>query len=502
MKRNFLILLLLLLLALPAVLPLFRQGMFVSDDGDWMIIRFSAFHQALRDGQFPVRFLGRLNQGYGYPVADFLYPGFMYLSEIPKILGFNFVESVKIIMGLSLIASSVFTYLWFRENFSFQASLLGGLYYLYAPYHLWDIYKRGSVGEILALAVVPFILWAFESKKIFFYTLGIGMLILSHNTLALLFLPAIIIYAILRKTLDTKYLILNTILGFGLSAFFWIPAIFDLKYTKFSQTRISDFGSFFAGIDLLGIGIVILLFSGALAFFNKKFRRDKIAIFFFLTGLAAAFLAMPISKFLWNYLPIAFIQFPFRVLSIFILSCAYLLCWLLSRLNGKLKLASFILAGVFLVLSLPFIKPVFTDKAEGFYTTNEDTTTVQKEYMAVWAEKNPEQRAVNKVEVIRGSSEIRTIINNNRKIVFETLSGKPAEVRINTVYFPGWQAKIDGKSVAISFDNPEGLMIISAPAGKHVFEILWAETPLRQFADYLSILSFGGLVILVLKKGK
>ncbi|MBI5019227.1 hypothetical protein HZB58_03065 [Candidatus Gottesmanbacteria bacterium] len=62
-------------IALFAVLyPLMRPGFFVSDDGEWMIIRLSAFYQSLADGQFPVRYLGRLNNSYGYPVANFLYP--------------------------------------------------------------------------------------------------------------------------------------------------------------------------------------------------------------------------------------------------------------------------------------------------------------------------------------------------------------------------------------------------------------------------------------------
>mgnify|MGYP001558299250 FL=1 len=76
-KETILILFLLLILTIPVILPLLHGGFFQSDDGEWMVIRFSAFHQALRDGQFPVRWLGRLNQEYGYPVANFLYPGFM-----------------------------------------------------------------------------------------------------------------------------------------------------------------------------------------------------------------------------------------------------------------------------------------------------------------------------------------------------------------------------------------------------------------------------------------
>src|SRR3990167_5400734 len=108
-KGQLITIFLLVLFSIPVILPLFRQGFFQSDDGEWMVIRFSAFHQALRDGQFPVRFLGRLNQEYGYPVANFLYPGFMYLAEIPKIIGFGFVDSVKIILIFSLFGSAIFT---------------------------------------------------------------------------------------------------------------------------------------------------------------------------------------------------------------------------------------------------------------------------------------------------------------------------------------------------------------------------------------------------------
>src|SRR3990167_1912376 len=79
--------------------PLARLGFFVSDDGEWMIIRLSAFYQSLAEGQFPVRFLGRLNHSYGYPVANFLYPGFLYIGSVIHRIGFSFVDSIKLILG-------------------------------------------------------------------------------------------------------------------------------------------------------------------------------------------------------------------------------------------------------------------------------------------------------------------------------------------------------------------------------------------------------------------
>ncbi len=107
--KKFSLLILIAVIVLVCI-PLFRPGFFVSDDGGWMVIRLSAFYQSLREGQFPVRFLGRLNHGYGYPVANFLYPGYMYIGSVIHFLGFSFVNTVKIILAGSVVVGTVLTY--------------------------------------------------------------------------------------------------------------------------------------------------------------------------------------------------------------------------------------------------------------------------------------------------------------------------------------------------------------------------------------------------------
>ena len=94
-------------ISLIALWPFFKKGYFESHDGEWMVIRFTAFHQTLASGQFPVRFVDRLNNNYGYPVLNFLYPLPFYLAEIPKLLGFGFVDSIKSIFILSSVFSVV-----------------------------------------------------------------------------------------------------------------------------------------------------------------------------------------------------------------------------------------------------------------------------------------------------------------------------------------------------------------------------------------------------------
>ncbi len=504
MRKIFLWIPLIILFSVPVIIPLFHSEFFQSDDGEWMIIRFSAFHQALADGQFPVRFLGRLNYGYGYPVADFLYPGFMYFGEIFKFLGFGFVSTIKIILGLSMIGSALFIFLWLSKIFSRWASFVGSLLYLYVPYHLFDLYKRGSVGEILALGIIPFIFWQIERRSFFWTSVGIGFLILSHNTLALLFLPIIVIYLLTHSLASAVYFLPSIFLGLGLSAFFWIPAIFDLQYTVFDKTKVSDFSDHFASLDLVGLSlltvfvIVLLTFR---RFDNSNYRTKMLMIF---TGVAAVFLSLPISSFAWQLLPSSFVQFPFRFLSITILSAAFLGALLIDKIKGK---KSFAIGVLFLILgfisSFPYLSPaVFFDKGDSYYSTNEGTTTVKNEYMSVWVRDVPKEHFKEKVEIANG--EIKDLVVKTNNISFLTDSKTNTTVTINTIYFPGWMAKVDGKNVPINYQNNKAIMQLNIPSGEHRIEINFSETPIRLASDIVSLVFLFVLLVIAIvgKLGK
>lgn len=504
MKKNLFLIFILIILAIPSVISLFHPGFFQSDDGEWMIIRFSAFHQVLRAGEFPVRFLSRLNYEYGYPVANFLYPGFMYLGEIPKILGFGFVDSIKIIFGLSMVGSLIFTFLWLRKFFGKLESFVGALFYLYAPYHLYDIYTRGSVGEVLALAIVPFILWQIERKSFFWSALGIEFLILSHNTLAVLFLPLIIAYLLLRK----QFLIFNSLflilLGFGLSAFFWLPALADLQYTVFSQTAVSSWSSYFADASLIGIPIIFIFLLLIILFITKKIAiaKHRLTVIFFIVGILSLFFSVELSKPVWNFLPASFIQFPFRFLSITILSAAFLTAVSLSVLPKNLK---FITLAILLLLlgfsAKPLLSPsLFFDKGDSFYSTNEGTTTVKNEYMPKWVKIPPSKRPDTKVANLNGQELINVTAVTPKKISFNVYLPTPRVIQVNTVYFPGWTAFVNGAKANIDYNNEEGLIRINLAKGQNNVQVVFSETPLRVGADLISLVSLATLLFLIVKK--
>ncbi len=498
-KKLLKYLIIVFILSIPSIFALLRPGFFITDDGNWMIIRFSAFYEALRNGQFPVRFLPRLNNGFGYPVANFLYPLFMYIGVPIHIIGFNFVNTVKIIFGLSLISSSVFSFLWLRKKFDNLSSLIGSLVYLYFPYHLWDVYKRGSIGEVLALLIVPFILWQIERNSLFFISIGIALLVLSHNSLALLFLPIILIYYYLSKK-DLKKILFTLFFGLGMSLFFWLPALFERKFVVFDKVLVSNFSDYFVNLNNLNLIGLIFLLSFLLTFFIVKRVKDKNYYLFFIVSIICLFLIFPISQFLWPLFS-SFIQFPFRLISVLILTTAFFVAFQLNYLKGRNKIVLIIIYLALLVFSAKdFIYPKnFTNYPDTFYSTNQDTTTVKNEYMPKWVKSIPVSNPSSKVEIIKGEGEISNLKSNGNTISFNIEVKEKALVSINTIYYPGWVVKIDNKESVINYDNEMGLIQFNVKKGSHFVKAYFKETSLRLVVDFISLVSFFALILLSIK---
>lgn len=503
-KINILLIIILFIALIPSVFPLILPGFIVTDDASWMVIRLSAFFDSLRDGQIPVRVVERLNNGYGYPVSNFLYPGFLYLGSFIHIIGFNFIDSVKVILIVSMISSGFFTYFWLKKIFDPIASFIGSLFYVYTPYHIYDLYRRGSVGEILALAFLPFILWQIERKSLVLSSFGIFMLIISHNSLAFLTLPVLILYAFLQK--KGIFIIFSTVLGMLMSSFFIIPALYELSYTKFNSVQISDPRNYFATIQLIGYSSFLILPALILVVFllrnSFKFISHKGLIFMFLAFfIGSTTLSSPVSSFFWNAVPSQIIQFPFRILSILLISVAFLSAFIVSKSSGKLR----VLSPIMLIAALAFSSSFYLTNVERstqpdeFYSTNMDTTTVQDEYMPKWVIEKPDKIFNNKFEIISGEAEIVNFSNNSRKGEIELSNALNSKVRFNQLFYPGWKAYMSNERITIDYANKFGAIEVTSPRNVGTITFIFEETPLRYIANILSVIGLIALLFIVLR---
>jgi hypothetical protein len=470
-----------------AILPLLKPGFFMTDDGDWMIIRFSAFYQTLREGQFPVRFLGRLNFSYGYPVANFLYPGFMYLGSFIHALGFSFEDTVKIIMGASFAVSGFFGFLWLRSFFGSFASSLGAITIPLAPYMLFDAYKRGSVGELLAMSVSLICLWAIERKNFWVLPLAYGFLLTSHNTFALMFTIVLVLYISIRKAWWAGKAML---IGLGFASFFWIPALYERRFVMFDQTNISNPFEYFATGETIYLLHVIQIMSavGWLLFIKRK---NPLEIFLASTFLLAIFFASAISAPFWSVSQVArIIQFPYRFLGIAGILGSYFVARVIDgRKNIWVSGAVFCAVGV-LWYGVNTLSPVrFITRPEGYYSTNEATTTVADEYLPKWVTSRPEKRSYERLSWFKGNGKITPIKETTQTVIAVIEANEPSIIQINSIYYPGWGISVDGIPERIDYQNTDGFLRVNIPVGKHTVYAQFRETIPRFLADSVSVIS-------------
>lgn len=500
-KINKILPIILLLCFIPALWGIFHAGFFVSDDGHWMVIRLSAFYEALTSGQFPVRFLPRLNQGFGYPVADFLYPLFLYIGSVLHLLKIPFLLDVKLLLTVSVFLSGLGMYLFLKRYFSSVAASIGALFYVYLPYHLYDIYVRGSVGEVVSLAIVPFLFWAIEKRSWIQSGIFLGLLILAHNTLALFFFPIVVIYAIMRK-MTVRFVALFSVTGLGLSAFFWLPALFDKQFTVFDSVAVSNpFGYFVNTVSYQLVGwIVLAVFAGI--FFVKFSLKEKQLIFFFLLGVVSLFFSFSVSSPFWHIDMLSkLIQFPFRFLSLVLLSESFLAAYLVEHFRKKVLLTLFLVL-LLIFSALPYLFPAKYDYfPESFYATNAATTTVRDEYMPRWVKNTPTTYAYQKISLDSKIGSVSQVSSKGTKLSFVVNMKQDSGLVIDFVYFPGWYATVDGKSITVNATH-DGLIQLEVPQGQHALRLWFGETPVRLLADMISFIAivFLGFALLIKKK--
>ena len=196
---------------------------------------------------------------------------------------------------------------------------------------------------------------------------------------------------------------------------------------------------------------------------------------------------LPLSKALWENVPLLKeINYPWT--SLFPLGL------LLSLLGGKIFTATkqYFLIGVFfclfaIVFTLPYARPAnYIDRGDGFYFTNDATTTSSSELMPLTVKSFPTSRPPQKIEVIKGQGTATVVEDKSQKKVISLNLSTPSTVRLNTIYFPGWHWYRDSKEVAISYSNPQGLMEASLPEGNYTVSALFQNTLIRIVANTIS----------------
>jgi hypothetical protein len=516
------ILVLAFVVCLPLILPYFKTGFFPSHDGEWAVIRLSDMYREIKDFQFPARYSGYLNFQYGYPLFNFTYPLPYYLGLIPVLLKLGFVNSIKILFSLSVVFSFFSMFVLAKELWKDKwAALASAFFYTYVPYRIVDLYVRGSIGESLSFVLFPLILLGikkiYERKKLsdmLFTAVMFALLIATHNIMTVLFgiiILLIILLVLFKKEINFVIrLLLSLFFSLCLAAFFWIPAIFEKNLILLSKIPIADRSLYFVKpLQLIipqwgygtptdpnpfgyQIGIPqLIIFVLAFIFALKSVKKNKdarIALFLIVVTLLVSFLLFSPSAFIWKITPLlSEINYPWTLLGI-IMFLVSLLAGYLTKFGKVMALTVLALGIAALFLFIPHARPeYFVNRGDAFYLTNQATTTSSNELLPLWVKQLPLSSPPVKVAVAAGK--VTDLFYNSNKITFSLDSPKSETIRINTIYYPGWEFSVDGIKTAVNYHNQFGVMDVRVLAGRHVVQGEFSETPLRLFSDFVSLFS-------------
>ncbi len=512
---------------------LFKPGMFTSHDGLHQIVRFFYFDQALRDGQLPPRWVQGLMNGFGYPLFIFSYHLPWYIAEIIHMLGSSIIDSVKMTFLAGFALSGITMYFMQRDLFGRLAAVAGTGLYLFAPYRFSNIFVRAAIGDATAFIFAPLVFWAiWKLKKGWSWkwvgvgSIGTAGLILSHAMVATLFMAIFAIYIISFSVLvknKIKYLkncLFTLILGSGISAYYFIPSVMERGNTKFQSLMSQIFsGTYFPSIsDLIyskwGYGVFHSL-EGAMSvqlglvqwvvvvltlivilrkMLNKKLDKNqkdlanlgKILLFtFFISIIMMLSVSLPVWK---AFSQMVFIDFPWRMLSVstFLVSIS---TGLLLSMAGKFKTV----LAVLLIFSAIYFNRNHLRINEtlpwdlSFILKLEKTTNSYDEYTPKWVRPDLVKENSPKVELSDLKSNLSINRNTSNKLDLEVTSPSGGNIFVNTIYYPGWEATVNGVKSKINYDN--GLIKLPLEKGDSIVKLRFHETTLRLFSDLISIIS-------------
>lgn len=378
----------LLLTILFSNLPNFTDYLVGTADGTFHLWRIEGLKEGLLSGQFPVRISEKWQYGYGYASPIFYGETFLLPAAVLRMIGFDITSSYRYYLLLVNAATMLIAYYCFGKVLkSRYLGLFASMLYTISVYRIHKMYYRGTLGEALALMLLPFLVYGFykvftediRSKEYKWnwipLTIGYAGLLQSHLLTgemagAFTIILCVVMWKKVFRWPTFKVLAQTVIFAVLISAWFIVPfadymLTADLKVEHAVGRRIQErgilpahlFTTFFSDTgevffaetgmyktDPTGISIALVVILGIWAFlaffgYTKKMSdtdRKLAGVLAAFSGLAMIF---SLSAFPWDKIQslngvaqtlVSSLQFPDRILSM-----ANLCLALLGGLIGK-----------------------------------------------------------------------------------------------------------------------------------------------------------------------
>ena len=514
-----------LLTALIAGRMLLTSQHFYTHD-DMQVFRVNEYVQCLRDGQIPCRWSANLGKGYGYPLFNFYPPVIYLIPSLLHLVGLPIITSLNLFMFASFLLAGWGMYLLGKalthdSRLGFLASILYTLY----PFHAINVFIRGVYAENLAWSLLPLIFYLIYqqsrhnrlSRTLPFV---LAIVYLTHLIGAIIVTGLVIIWALYHQNL--RRVLGQILLSLGLASFFLIPALVEKSlvqtesmisgyfaftnhyvssYQLFAQYKWSYDASLWSAAPdempyMVGhVHTALLMITGFILLFalfrNRSLwvRNSKqllLALGLLLAAVFLLFLSHFKADFLWQVLPpLAYVQFPWRFIAWAALPLILAIVIALSLLPKKLSYMLTLLTSLILLFySLPFFYPRAYDTL-----TDQDILVgrerIEQQTKSLYDYLPKSIKSLPPEIPIYPSSSTRTSFSYQDTLTLD----RPSSVSFPIFYYPGWVAQVNGTQITLPSPPDSGLITLDLPEGKSEILLRFDNTPLRLFANYLSLFS-------------
>jgi hypothetical protein len=499
------------------------------------------FDEAIRQGQFPVRWIEGPASGYSQPLFNFYQVGLYYLVEVVHLVVPRLSRSLTLTLGLLWWTGGGFMFLWLKR-FGLLPAALGALMFALSPYLVQDIFVRAAYPEFAAICFAPGVMWSVDrlmtTGRPLFLPISaslLGLMIICHLPAALIASPLLVANVLfLCVTKQAKWASVGKVAAagvgaLGLSAFYVLPALIELKYinTLALTTSNADYHNHFVlakqldGFALglpdqlsfqLGVSQWIVVVLGSLVLLGALIRRRRLqprefGILVWLGAIGLALFMTNVSSLrVWETLRfLSFIQFPWRFFLLISIAAAALGAFLLASIRHARVQAVVVLVAVGLHLPLYFNyqrperlfprdglnidDPAWrqTDQARrlAFYQSGYDPAGITQKPRA----------QIERSTIAEGKGTLRTIHERDDALTVEAQSDAGMRLSINSHYFPGWAVRRDGRAATLAVTPGYGFMLIDVPAGLHLIDARFGNTSVRTYANAITLISVAWLVL-------
>lgn len=539
-----------LLLPLAGILPTLSSGIIRTADGPFHAQRIYTLTLYMQQGDWWPRWIPYYHLGYGYPIFNYYPPGVSQIGGLFGLLGVAPGLAFNLVVALAWMLGSVGIYALARRFLPAPGALLAVMLWAYAPSRLFEVWNQGNISQMVAAALLPWLLWGLviaartpSRRGVVAVALPLAGIILTHipiTVIAALFAGPLALLLLVSAGRPYLPRLLTVggglLLGAGLGAAFWLPLALELGYIAAATTP-ENTPAFLTSnmlpphevfrpllpVDLtdirVGVPATLGLVGGLLGLIGVvglALRRRWGLLLVLLAGLSATiFMLLEISLPVWLTVPyLAQLRFPERFLRMGAVILALLggASVLILPPRWRWTVAGAGMIAIF-IAALPVLYPHRSfvhwpdmnavDEIRLEYDERIWGTTSYDEYDPVWGERIPydlppnlDSYAANPLQIqVR---ELAGQVTREGPAAYTLTLDQPGPVIFRQYYFPGWTATVNGTPADIYAEATFGLLALDLPAGTHRVELAYTGTTAQHVGILVSLLSLGVVVALLL----